>query len=398
MRVGFFNAAGLANKHTAITDIMNELNCKTTLITETKQHAFQNSTSHPFIAASSRPPSIRAGVPTKHGVALFAHDDLWGTWRDEITVQATDNEGQYLIWTHHGIQFIGLYLPPSTDATSLITANTILNNAMRAAEKRPKPYRVILGDLNIRMEPDSLHISSSYHKALLESLRNFGFTRVPMTEGRFTFFGRGGGETRSILDHAFTNEEAKILHPSVTSLDKPHQRTHNSDHCFLYLDIDKPDGTATKEDTSEYWGYNTAKLHHEDVAERFNQSYVLMTGGLTDDVLFDVASTNNRRFDPPNIQYGERWWRPEPIDAQAYIDYLESLVLGPLIQTAEDVLGRNPRKGRRIPPVRPSARLAELYARKHDLIEVCRRTNIEEFTSDQYVALNELSSDIEDDC
>ena len=128
--VGFFNAAGLANKITDIQTVMTEQSCSVTLVTETKQHCNQNSTSHPYVAASSRPPNVRAGVPTKHGVALLACTELWGAWRNEITVQATDSEGHYLIWTHGEAQFIGLYLPPITNQVSLIEARRILDATM----------------------------------------------------------------------------------------------------------------------------------------------------------------------------------------------------------------------------------------------------------------------------
>lgn len=390
--IGFLNAAGIANKLNAIQETMSEYDCVVTLVSETKQHCNQNSTSHPYIAASSRPPNIRAGVPTKHGVALLACDDLWGSWRNEITVQATDSEGHFFIWTHGEAQFIGLYLPPITNMASLDEAKRIVNDAMMQADIRPKLYRFIVGDLNIRMDIGSTRVLSAQHREIIDELSNFGFERVPMTEGTFTFFGQSPDHPKSILDHAFANANGMQLRPTVQALDKAHQRVHNSDHCYMILSVDIPTHVVI-ETNEDYWGYNTGKLRNDITFNQFKLTYESLTSGLDEMSLYSRASEGNCRHAAPADSTDRLSWRPELIDSQEYIDKLEVLVLEPLRETVEGVLGRNPRKGRRIPPVRSSARLLEMRTEKTELIESMKNEWM--ITTDHHLRLKELNEGIE---
>jgi hypothetical protein len=61
------------------------------------------------------------------------------------------------------------------------------------------------------------------------------------------------------------------------------------------------------------------------------------------------------------------------LDRQAYIDRLEEEVIRPVREATEAILGKNPRKGRRIPPVIPSARLVELRQQRNELLDKMRR-------------------------
>ena len=344
---------------------MTEYDTITTLVTETKLHCYKNLTSIPYIAASSRPPNVEANHPTKHGVALLGSRELFENGhRDEVIVQSTDTEGHYLVWTLGDAQFIGLYLPPSFDDESFDEAVRIIRKAMSEANKRPKTSRFILGDLNIRMETGTTTINSRFHRQLVEELNAFGFHRVPMVSGRFTFFNSRSLDVTSILDHAFANEAGFRLNPRVRSLDALHELAHGSDHCYMILSIEQQLAPAV--DNAEYWGYNTSKLHDPKEFKKMYDKYIELT--MTDDDLTRVldASHGNRYEEPPDVIPYE--WRPEVLDPQAYIDKLEQVILGPVVQAAELTIGKNMRKGRRIPPIQESATLKRLREEKRAIV------------------------------
>jgi exonuclease III len=93
-------------------------------------------------------PNQLGNVPTIHGVALLASESLRGRWQNRITVQATDDERHFLVWSDGDVQFIGLYLPPVTTRESLARAQKIVIDATREADKQPKSRRFVLGDFN----------------------------------------------------------------------------------------------------------------------------------------------------------------------------------------------------------------------------------------------------------
>ena len=107
-----FNASGLGNKMSAILEAMAASDVDYAF---TKYHHDQkNTSSHPFLAASSRPVPVRINVPTKHGIALLASD----TMRDEkrthnIIVNLTEPTGRALIWTIGQICTVHWTLPPA---------------------------------------------------------------------------------------------------------------------------------------------------------------------------------------------------------------------------------------------------------------------------------------------
>jgi hypothetical protein len=149
MRLGFFNAAGLAGKIETVQELMHEHNCTTLFVSETKMHRYRTQTSYPFIASSSRLPESRKNIPTKHGVALLGDRSLYGGWQNHIVVNATDDMGHFLVWSHGDAQFVGLYLPPFTDRETYTEATIIVDTAMSEASKTPKRFRFLVGDLNI---------------------------------------------------------------------------------------------------------------------------------------------------------------------------------------------------------------------------------------------------------
>jgi hypothetical protein len=367
MRVGFFNAAGLANKIDAVREFGSETDCRTVLVTETKMHRYRTNASHPFIAASSRLPSEKAGTPTKHGVALLANDSLRGIWQNTITVQATDGDGKFLVWCDGQVQFIGLYLPPTTDDDTLTANLQVIHTAMSEADKKPKQFRFVVGDLNIRVDIDSGEISCRRHRELVE-----------IFEGSFSHFQRGTLTSLSLLDHALANNEALTLTPTVTSLDQPHQLYHGSDHCFLYLDFNDPTVSAGEGEDDSYWGYNVSKLNDKRVFEQFGQHHAVLTQGFQEGDYINLAIDDLGIRQQIDWMFDTRVQQVRPIlpDSQSYIDILEKIVIDPVTITATSVIGISERKGRKIPPVHPSDHLKNLRIRKNQIIEEVRQRHL----------------------
>jgi hypothetical protein len=400
MKVGFFNAAGLANKLDAIDEFLKENNCDTCFVTETKYHRYKSTTSHPFIAASSRLPSEFANVPTIHGVALLANDSLHGRWQNRITVQATDDLGHFLVWSDGDVQFVGLYLPPTTDRESFDVAKSIIDSAFREANKQLKRYRFVIGDLNIRVERDSEQIRARLHVDLMTELEiASSCARIPMIEGSYTFFGNGN---YSIVDHAMASNDALLLSPTVKSLDKPYQVYHGSDHCFMVLEYDDPLDFSDSQDEECFWGFNTGKLSNQFVFEDFRNAYALMHANMNEDDYIALAVDDCGDENIPCWTYDVRYRKslPCPVNTTAYIDSLERCILGPVLDTATQVIGINERKGRRIPPVVNSPKLKNLRLRKNATIQDLKKRFLGQNrfvnpTEEEHVLLNELQKEIE---
>ena len=298
-RMAILNTRGLANKITLSTTKMWEYQINYMFVCETKYNTVRDTTSHPFIAASSRPPrGINEMRPTKHGCALLSSNAWQRVWKNHITVIATDTDGQFLVWNEDGVQFIGLYLPPMNSPESKSVALDIIDRAFEAANRRPRQHRIVCGDLNINIDHTATAerdytIANGYQRDVMARLEELGLFPIAPSEGQYTRFDHPADEVGSCIDHFLCNYQAWTdLRPRVKIHDLAHQRDLLSDHVLVELEYSPIPGTVDHEqggDANSYWRYNISKLHKPENYERFRDRYIALTENVDEWMYRDEA-------------------------------------------------------------------------------------------------------------
>jgi len=320
-------------------------------VSETKYHSRKDTSSYPFLAASSRPPQGGAYGPVPYGCALLGAPSLYRTHNARITIVATDPEGMFLVWNDGDVQFIGVYTPPFTNQEQMENACQIVERAINAANRHPLPKRVLCGDLNLRMaKPNNVWAPiSRLDLDYYVFLQSCGFNHVPLMVGQKTYIGFDGTHS-SCLDHFFASNEALDMHLfTACAMDEPHHYDLGSDHLMVTIEYNAEPTPQELAPRQRLFRYNLGRLKDKDTLEAYRDYMATTMAFLTDERILAETGVLD--------------------DPQSYIDRMENVITTAVRDVAQTILGESERGVRHIPRVRWTH---SMHAYWNEKIRICQ--------------------------
>jgi Reverse transcriptase (RNA-dependent DNA polymerase) len=361
------NCNGLFDKLDRVTEVIDRHNIRWLFATETWWDTSRR-LRFPIVASAARARIDGQLGHCPYGCALIMNSRLRDTWSDDIVVVATDPGGQFIVFNDGDAQIIGLYLPPPYGGVDEASENAIniIERAMAAAEKKPKPMRLICGDLNIRLPHitgDGVYTASS--REVLTKLTSYGFNIVAQNTWRPTFR-RGNGS--SIVDYWLANDSAmQFLRPTCVS-----QTDSNwfcrSDHVVLTLRTPTDSLRLNPDDAPppiDYMRWRIGKLDNPVIYYAYERAFQ----PIKEDVMRSLVMA----------------------DPQQYIDQLYDLVMTPIMSNADTIIGWDHRRKGVIQRIALSQEARQLLREQRSLLEAREEEGL---SSDEMWAIQERLDDI----